>query len=705
MRIRTKLLLILLALVLPPLVAISTYALREGRLFGEELAGKAAESFRHAAEQELALMVELIGEDLNDNRQMLELSLAFLVQEAGRVLAVPPPDGGAVFSSDAFDAAGGLPAGLTPLAGLGIPATADAPSFSRPAGAGGKWPSDDARRLTRLLPTLDTLHAKLSENMLWAYVALPDGLLCTFPGHGRMPAGYDPRERPWYLAALHRGGPAWTILLDASTGRLTTTVAAPIPGPDGKLLGVAGIDAPLETLLPESDLSRRWGEGVRAFFVRRAAPSTGAEAGVEVLGSRDFLAATSGWNTPVVPVRLASPDTAALARLAAAIDAGRPGQMELPLDGERYFAVYKPFPGTPAGLLVTVPMQAVLHQAASAEAAIRTRTRGMLTVVVTFALLAVAGAALLAYFGARAVTRPVTSLCHAAERLAQGDLVARAPVAGRDELATLAATFNDMAPKLAERLRLKQDMLLAMEVQQNLLPKAPPALPGCDIAGATSFCDETGGDYFDYQSPMAPHIGGVCDVSVGDATGHGIAAALFMATGRALLRAARGGEPGPAALLTLASGLLWQDTMDSGRFLTLYYLRLVNGGLAPDGRLTWARAGHDPALLYDPATDTFEELLGPGLPLGVLPDYAYEEQTHPGLVPGQVLAIGTDGIWEARNPAGEMYGKERFRRVLRATALGTAEEIVAAIHQDVAGFQAGAPRDDDITVVVVKALA
>ncbi|EHJ46439.1 protein serine/threonine phosphatase with extracellular sensor [Solidesulfovibrio carbinoliphilus subsp. oakridgensis] len=707
MRIRTKLLLFLLALVLPPLVAVSYYALRQGRLLGEELAGTAADSSRHAAAQELALMVELIGEDVNDNRQMLELSLAFLAQEAGRVLAAPAPDGATVFSSDAFDAARGLPAGLTPLAGLGVPATADAPSFSRPAGSAGIWPTDDARRLTRLLPTLATLQAKLAGNMLWAYVALPSGLLCTFPGHGRMPAGYDPRERPWYQAALHRGDAAWTILRDASTGRLTATVAAPIPGPDGKLLGVAGIDAPLETLLPESDLSRRWGEGVRALVVRNAPPSGrtegGAGTGVEVLGSRDFLAATSGWNTPLAPVRLASPDAAALARLAAAIDGGQPEQMELSLEGDRYFAVYKPFPDAPAGLLVLVPSQAVLRQAASAEAAIRTRTQGMLTVVVSFALLAVAGAAGMAYFGARAVTRPVTSLCLAAERLAQGDLAARAPVAGRDELATLAATFNDMAPKLAERLRLKQDMLLAMEVQQNLLPKAPPVLPGLDIAGATSFCDETGGDYFDYLH-LTPQGGGICDVVVGDATGHGVAAALFMATGRALLRAGRGGEPGPAALLTLANGLLWQDTMESGRFLTLYYLRLTDGGLAPDGGLTWARAGHDPALLYDPATDAFEELMGPGLPLGVLPDYAYEEQSHSGLAPGQVLAIGTDGIWEARNPAGEMYGKERFRRVLRATARGTAEAIVAAIHQDVAGFQAGAPRDDDITVVVVKAL-
>lgn len=702
MRIRTKLLLILLGLVLPPLVAVSFYALREGRLLGQELAHHATDTYQRTAEQELALMVELIGEDVNDNRQMLELSLAFLVQEAGRVLAGPPAANVRILSSDAFDHSGGLPPGVAPLAGSGVPATADAPSFSLPSASGRFLDTDDARRLTRLLPTFATLHTRLGENILWAYVALPDGLMCTFPGHGRMPAGYDPRNRPWYQAAVARGGPAWTILVDASTGRPTATVAAPVFRPDGALLGVAGIDVPLETLLPESDLSLRWGDGVRALIVHQA-PEPGSSP-VAVLGSRDFLGASHGWNTPVASTPLASPDAASLARLAEAIAAGRSDQLALTVDREAFFAVYKPFPNAPAGLLVLVPRQTVLRQADSAGAAVLARTRGMLVVVVSFALLAVSGAMAMAFFGARAVTRPVTALCDAADRLAQGDLTARAPVAGRDELATLAATFNGMAPKLAERLRLKQDMLLAMEVQQNLLPKAPPDLPGLSVAGSTNFCDETGGDYFDYLR-LPSDDDGVCDVIVGDATGHGVAAALFMATGRALLRAGRGGRPGPAALLTLANGLLWQDTMESGRFLTLYCLRLEGGGLAPEGRLTWSRAGHDPALLYDPASDAFEELLGPGLPLGVLPDYVYEQQSHPGLAPGQILAIGTDGIWEAKNPDGDMYGKDRFRKVLRDHAQAPAAAIVAAVHADVAVFQAGAARDDDITLVVIKALA
>jgi sigma-B regulation protein RsbU (phosphoserine phosphatase) len=699
MRIRTKLLCILLALALPPLVFVSYYALREGGQLGKELANHAAESFRRSAEQELALMVDLIGEDLNDNRQMLELALTLMAREAAHALTAPPVPGARIYYDRDFDAAGGLPQGTTPFSSAmdyGLPVTGDALSCSMPPGAPREAHADDAARLTRLLPTFEALGRNLGENMLWSYVALPNGLMCSFPGHGSLPHGYDPRDRPWYREAVARRERLWSIIVDASTGRLVGTISKPVYDASGKLLGVAAIDAPLEAMLPESDLSRRWGDGVRALIVHAA-----DDQHLNVLASRDFAHTSHGWDTPLHPVPLASTDTTAMARLVAAIAAKKSELTPLSMDGNAYFAVLKPFPDTPAGLLVLVPKNAVLHQADSAETAILSRTRRMLAVVVAVAVVALLAAAVLAYFGARAVTRPVTALCRATTRLAQGDMEARAPVAGKDELAELADAFNAMAPKLAERLRLKQDMLLAMEVQQNLLPVAPPSLPGLDIAGGTIFCDETGGDYFDYLQFNKSGTSGL-DLAVGDATGHGIAAALFMATGRALLRGGQGNDPDPAALLTLVNSLLCKDTADSGRFITLFFLRLEQGGCSPAGSLRWARAGHDPALLYDPATDAFTELMGPGLPLGILPEYAYTEQTCAGLAPGQMLALGTDGIWEARNPAGEMYGKDRFRAMLRSRAKAPAAEILAAVHKDVADFQAGSPRDDDITLVVIK---
>nr|HML61166.1 phosphatase [Solidesulfovibrio sp.] len=115
MRIRTKLLLVLLALAVPPLVGVCFYAVYEGRLLGHELAARAADAYRRAAEQELALMVDLIGEDLNDNRRMMELSLALLGQETRTALTSPPLAGTAPAAGAAFDAADGVPQGLATL--------------------------------------------------------------------------------------------------------------------------------------------------------------------------------------------------------------------------------------------------------------------------------------------------------------------------------------------------------------------------------------------------------------------------------------------------------------------------------------------------------------------------------------------------------------------------------------------------------------
>ena len=704
MRIRTKLLVILLCLVVPPLLATSYNALRQAKHLGQDLADGTAASFKRSAERELALMVDLIGEDINDNRQMQELSVALLAQAAGHALATPAPPETPVYFDSAFDAGGGVPPQLTRLTsanGLPMPATADAPSLHLPRGLSREASLEDARRLATLLPTLSLLRQNLEDNLLWAYVALPSGLMATYPGHGGLPPEYDARAREWYTAALSRNGTSWRILVDASTKRLTATVSAPVHDREGNVIGVAGIDAPLEAMMPDSDLSKRWGEGIRALIV--ASEKTPSGDTVMILADREFLDQAHGWNTPLTAYPLKSDDTGSLARLTTAMAAKQSALVGMTIDGVPSLAAYKPFPSTQAGLLVVVPRSAVQKQADSAETAILARTQNMMLVVAAFTLAAIAAAVVLAIFGARAVTRPVMALSNAASQLAQGNMSARAQVGGRDELADLARAFNEMAPKLSERLRLKQDMLLAMEVQQNLLPQAPPKLPGLDIAGATFFCDETGGDYFDYLH-FTPQYGNGCDVILGDVTGHGISAALFMATGRALLRGRVDADSGPGTLLTLVNALLFQDTRDSGRFITLFFLRLEKGGLPPDGRLTWARAGHDPALLYDPATDSFEELMGPGIPLGVVEDFAYADQSRPGLAPGQILAIGTDGIWEARNPQDAMYGKDRLMQVLRREAKAPAEAIIAAVREDVARFQAGCPQEDDITLVVIRAL-
>ena len=300
----------------------------------------------------------------------------------------------------------------------------------------------------------------------------------------------------------------------------------------------------------------------------------------------------------------------------------------------------------------------------------------------------------------RSVTRPVMELSRAAGRLGEGDFSARVTPSGSREIQQLGRSFNDMVPHMEDSVRLRQAMALAHEVQHSLLPAAMPVLPGLDIAGTSRYCDETGGDYYD-AIPDAHGQPGRLACMVGDVSGHGIDAALLMTTARAFLRM-RSHQPGtPAQVIDEVNAFLASDTFGTGRFMTLFYLEFDT----PGGPLHWVRAGHDPAIFYDSARDAFEELGGPGIPLGVLQDHACRENSRPPLNPGDVLLIGSDGMWEARDPGGAMFGKERVRDILRGNAHAPAAAIIAALLDVLDEFKDGRPVEDDVTLLVIKAIA
>jgi phosphoserine phosphatase RsbU/P len=295
----------------------------------------------------------------------------------------------------------------------------------------------------------------------------------------------------------------------------------------------------------------------------------------------------------------------------------------------------------------------------------------------------------------------IRMVSEAALRLSQGEFGETLPQRGRDEVGELTRSFNLMTSQLQERLYLKAAMNLAMEVQQNLLPSAPPTVPGLDLAGRSLYCQETGGDYFDYILRSAPAGRLHLCAAVGDVVGHGISAALLMTTVRALLRS-RLDRPGPiAAAVGDVNRLLHRDTAASGSFVTLFLLEVNTA----TGDLEWVRAGHDPALLYCAGSDALQELGGPGMALGVDDACAYSSGSRSGLTAGDVLLIGTDGIWETQNASGEKFGKERIGRILRDRHRLGAERILEAILGALEDFRGKGLVEDDITLLVLKARA
>ena len=237
----------------------------------------------------------------------------------------------------------------------------------------------------------------------------------------------------------------------------------------------------------------------------------------------------------------------------------------------------------------------------------------------------------------------------------------------------------------------------AMEVQQNLMPNAGSVWDGLDIAGRSLFCDQTGGDYYDYfeKSDSASRT---ISIVAGDVSDHGLPSALLMTTARAFLRECASRPGSVSTIVGHVNRHLTHDVQASGRFMTLFYAEID----CTDRRIHWVSAGHDPALVYDPRSGEFGELGGQGgLPLGVFEDARYEEY-HRELAAGQVLVIGTDGIWEARNREGRMFGKLLLQQVIRDNVVRPAAEIVEKVLEALKQFLFPLDIQDDATLVVVK---
>lgn len=284
------------------------------------------------------------------------------------------------------------------------------------------------------------------------------------------------------------------------------------------------------------------------------------------------------------------------------------------------------------------------------------------------------------------------------ERVSKGDMDDFVPVMTSDEFGVIAGHTNAMITGLRDRIRMMEGLKVAAEMQQALLPRKRVTFKGFDIAASSIFSDETGGDFFDFMENLGPKQDEMVLV-LGDGTGHGIGAALLMASTRAYMRMQAEYQYSPAVLLSNTNKLLVRDCYGSGRFVTLFCLHISGG----DHHIKWASAGHDPAIIYDEKAAEFRELKAHGLPLGVLPDVDYEEVCCDTLRPGEVMVIGTDGIWEAMAPDGEMFGKDRMKDAIQENHNKSSAEILHALAEAVKVFQDGEPQLDDITIVVLKA--
>ena len=241
---------------------------------------------------------------------------------------------------------------------------------------------------------------------------------------------------------------------------------------------------------------------------------------------------------------------------------------------------------------------------------------------------------------------------------------------------------------------LDREMKVVEEIQHSLLPAKVPSIPTLDLAIHYTTSRRAGGDYYDFF----PLPGGKWGILIADVSGHGTPAAVLMAVTHSIAHTLPGPAEPPGNLLGyLNCHLAARYTKDSGTFVTAFY-----GVYDPATRqITYASAGHNPPRLKRCADSTRSTLDGvQRLPLGVSAEETYPEKTVQ-LRPGDQLIFYTDGVTDAENAAGRLFGIERLDGVL-AGCENTAPEVLGAILRALADFTAGHPADDDRTLIAAK---
>lgn len=282
------------------------------------------------------------------------------------------------------------------------------------------------------------------------------------------------------------------------------------------------------------------------------------------------------------------------------------------------------------------------------------------------------------------------------EKVRNGDLRSKVPVATQDEFGVIADHTNHMIDGLRHRFELVHSLKLAEEVQQNLLPTKSPFLKGYDVSGMSTYCDQTGGDYYDYF--LLP--GGRLGIVVADACGHGVGAAMLMTTVRAFLISAVENYTDPASLLNQINELISRDCAQSGAFTTMFFMELEPNSK----KVRWVRAGHEPPLHYHAKSGSITKLGGVGVVLGIDDSYTFDNQVTEGIEAGDIILIGTDGIFETRNSDNIVFGQQAVNKIIADNYEQPAAVIQESLVSEVKQFRGDMDQEDDITLVVVKVL-
>ncbi len=268
-----------------------------------------------------------------------------------------------------------------------------------------------------------------------------------------------------------------------------------------------------------------------------------------------------------------------------------------------------------------------------------------------------------------------------------------------DEIGNMVGAIESIRDMTDRRLmeqtleRSRTELHVAAEIQRSFIPKKTPDIPNFEIAAITIPAMEVGGDFYDFISLAEGNYGLV----IADVAGKSIPAALFMALSRMIIRASAAQQSGTSEVLKNANNMIALDAT-SGMFVTLLYGVLDGAALT----LKYADAGHPTPLVFRSRDCSYVEEAATGIALGAKEGAAYEERCIK-FDPGDVAVFYTDGVTEAMNSEGELYGLARLTNTINRCCQSSAEKIMGNILREISDFRENQEQNDDITLVVLKA--
>ncbi len=494
---------------------------------------------------------------------------------------------------------------------------------------------------------------------------------------------YNYTQKPWYRLPAEQQAPVWSEpYFDEGGGNVVmTTYSVPFYRmKDGvrQFAGITTSDVSVDWLGRQIASLKLYRNGYAALFSRNGVYL--AHPDRSLVMQETIASVAEKINSPV------------LRDISQAIARGENGFVTGPnVYGRQSWIYYAPIPATGWSLAVVFPaeeMRSEVNKIGQMMALLY--FTGTTVLILTIILVA------------RSISRPLAQISLAVQRIAGGDLDGELPTARiGGEVRYLADSFGQMQRELKEHIRILTEttavkermageLSVAHDLQMSILPDKLPELPGFEIAARCIPAREVGGDFYDVRLLANGQLFFV----IGDVSGKGVPAALYMAMAVTISRIGTDDFYSPSELMGRINRELCRGN-DSCMFATI-----ICGIVNPStGLIRLANAGHTPPVIRKADGSAVMHRLKPGLIAGFLSDFSYEEEQLL-LASGETLLLYTDGITEAMDQTGQLFGEGRLLSAF-SNSSGRAGELISLVKDAVTEFAGSAPQSDDLTMLAL----